>query len=727
MIKLSRLTAFAVLAILAAVWQVAHARLIIVVGMVVSETGEPLNAINIYDVASNQPLGTTNLDGKFNVTCDEDAILRFESKINANEMEVEVNGRRELNVVFAQKSTMMKAVDVEGKYIPKPSPKPTKTQLVYRNGYLIVSNRITIPNKFFGSEQRLTVQPVLTNATTGVVRYMHPMLIDGWRYSDTQDRMLDFDMEHDDPCAPYVRVNAERKSEVGGKAFSVAYIDSIKVANPNDEYSCLMVSALEDYNRVYGMDTTIIPNGTVNPLRFFQYSMLARQIEDEKYLPSPELAQHADEGDISLSFELNKTTIDMNYGRNREVLDSLINVLHRIENDPVSASFIKSFSLTAKSSPEGNYATNLALSRARVKAATELITSYLSDFTRRNMEPARSDAAVERWDVLVDRMRAGGHLDEADKVQEIIDRYGDSHDLISAAVRRLPFYRPLITEEYLPGMRSLKYSIVAVQTRALNDDEILEKFAKDSTSLSEYEYFRLYRNIYKDDAQRERVMRIGHKYQPRSVVIANDYAAYLINHKRSDPSILEDVLAKAGPYTRIPHEVRFNQVAALLSVGRYPEAYGIAYRLPDDDPIYRKARNYASIFNNEFTDEIVAEECADSPMNEVVILLCLQEDEVALAKSKSLGDSADELYIKAICCYRIAKRDESLFDLWDDAEDYLYTALAKKPELKNTLLVDGDLVDFYKQCEARRKAYAAEEQALSSTEESDSTSESAED
>lgn len=715
MMKIAKITFLtAVIAMIAAIGNVAHARLIIVVGMVVNEQGAPLSSVNIYDVATNQPLGFTNLDGRFSVTVDEDAILRFESKINNNEVEEHVNGQREMNVVLAEKATMMQALEVHGKFIAKPIPKPDKTQLVYRNGYLIVSNKIRLPYKYFDSETRLTVQPVLTNVSAGKMQYMPPMVVEGWRYGETQDRMLDFDMEHDDPCAPYIKSNYEMREEIKGKQFSVAYVDSIKVMSPNDEYSCLMISAIEDYNKLYGLDTTIIANGTVNPLRFFQYDMMAKLIEDPKYLPSPEMSQHADEGDVNLSFELNKTTVDMNYGRNRVVLDSLIGVLHRMENDPGSQ--IKSFSLMAKSSPEGNYASNLALSKARVKAALDLIMGTLSESTLRYMEPSRSDAAVEGWDVLVDRLHSSGHHDEAVRVQDILDKYGSSHDMVSAHVRSLPFYRPLITDSFLPAMRSLKYSIVAIQTRILTDDEIVAKFRQDSTSLTEYEYFRLYRDIMKDDAEKERVMRLGVKYQPRSMVIANDYAARLINTKRADPSILDGILKNAGPYTKIPDEIRFNQVAALLSTGRYPEAYVVAYRLPEDNPIYRKARNYASIFNNEFKPEIVEEECQNSLMNEVVILLCMQKDEIALAKSRGLGDSAEEDYVKAICCYRIAKRNPDYFDLEDEAKDYMYSAIAKKPELKATLLVDGDLVDFYKQCLASDKAY--EEAAASETSES---------
>jgi len=709
----------AILAVMAVAGHTLYAMKITVLGIVVDDQGNPLNAVQIYDVATNEPVGYTNLDGKFDIYVEEYAVLRFESVILNSEIQVEVNGRRNLPVLMPKNDQVLNEVVVEEVYRETPVPKPKEQPLKYRNGYLIMETTIPIWNKFFDTGCRLTVQPVLTNVTKGVRQYMHPLIIEGWRYGITQDRMLDFDKEHADPCDPYVKNENKRYTK---KGFDAIYLDSIKVISVTDEYGCQFISAVEDYNKLIALDTAIVANGVVNPLRFFQYSMLGRMVEDPKFLPSPERGEHTDNGNVDLSFEVNSTTLNVDYRRNRVVLDSLMGVFHKLENNSVN--YIKGFSLTAKSSPEGVYKRNIALSQARMKAALDFIMSNLSESTKRSMrkEP-ETNAVVEKWQVLVDRLHSDGHHDEADKIQEIIDRYGKDHDACGARIRNLPFYRPMITDNYLPGMRSVTYTIQFVQIRSLTNDEILEKFAKDSTSLTEYEYFRLYRDILTDDAQKERVMRLGVKYKPKSRVIANDLAAFLINHKKADPSILERVFADVSPYEKLPNEMRYNQVAALLAVGRYGEAYEVAYRLPDDDPVCREAHLYAKIFNYEITDDVVAEIGEESLMNEVVLLLCQQKNEVALAKSRGLGDTAEEEYIKAICCLRVYKNTGN-FDLEDEAQDHMYKALEKKPELKSILSIDGDLVDFYNQCERVKKANEEEYGVSYDSESSDTTTES---
>ncbi len=711
----------AILAVIAVAGHTLYAEKITVLGIVVDEEGNPVNAVTIHDVATNEPVGYTNLDGKFDIYVEEYAVLRFESTILNNEVQVEVNGRRNLDVVLLKKDIMMQEVEVKAQFKETPVPKPKQQPLKYRNGYLIMETTIPIFNKYFDTGCRLTVQPVLTNVTKGERQYMHPLIIEGWRYDITQDRMLDFDKEHADPCAPYVKNGNKRYTE---KGFDAIYLDSIKVKSVKDEYGCQFISAVENYNKLIALDTAVVANGVVNPLRFFQYSMLGRMVEDKKFLPSPERSEHTDEGNVDLLFEVNSTMLNVDYRRNRVVLDSLMEVFHRLENDPVN--YIKGFSLTVKSSPEGVYARNMALSNARADAARDFIMSNLSEKTKRNVGKAKSFAAVEKWQVLVDRLHFDGHHDEADKIQEIIDRYDNDYDACWAHIRNLSFYRPMITDNYLPGMRSVTYTIQLVQIRALTDDEILEKFAKDSTSLSEYEYFRLYRDICTDDAQKERVMRLGVKYKPKSRVIANDLAAFLINNNKADPSIIERVLATASPYEKLPNELRYNQVAALLAVGRYSEAYEVAYRLPDDDPVCRKAHLYAKIFNYEITDDVVAEVCEGSLMNEVVLLLCQQKNEVALAKSRGLGDTAEEEYIKAICCLRVHKTTGN-FDLEEEAQDHMYKALEKKPDLKTIISVDGDLVDFYNNCERVRKANEEAYGVSYESESSDTTTESGSD
>lgn len=75
--------------------------------------------------------------------------------------------------------------------------------------------------------------------------------------------MYDFKPESD-PLSRYVTL----KNQSAGGDDIITWSDSVYLKNPEQDFYCDMMMAMEDYNKVFYRDTTRIARGTINPLRF---------------------------------------------------------------------------------------------------------------------------------------------------------------------------------------------------------------------------------------------------------------------------------------------------------------------------------------------------------------------------------------------------------------------------------------------------------------------------
>ena len=389
-----------------------------------------------------------------------------------------------------------------------------------------------------------------------------------------------------------------------------------------------------------------------------------------------------------LTFRVNDARLDMDQGNNRAEMNSLLSQLRRIENDPDAA--LKSFYIHSTSSPEGNYEKNVDLSQRRMKSALDLIMTNLSPTTRRYME-VKSGASVEKWDVLAEMLRADSLNAEADAIAEIIAKYPGQMNIQSVRVRRLPFYSPLIPDKYLPRMRKVSYEFLTSQYRYLTDDEISEVYKTDPKSLSRFEFFRLYRYVAKTPAEKEEYLTKALESHPNFIVGATDLAALKLSRGEADYELLGKMLRPGGndKVKKIPDEARLNHIAACLATHHYLEADSLASLLPDT-PRFHKAKIYTDVFNGRY-ENAMQEVAAESPINEVVILLALKANDQAWKKASKLGSSAEEEYLKAVAANRV--------DEYMAAVSHLENALRLKPELEEIAKIDGDLIDLMEERE----------------------------
>lgn len=657
----------------------ASARDINVRGIVTNTKGEPLQGVCIYNVETDQLLASTNEEGKYLVIIDSDGKLAY-SILGMEDTEVPVEGRLAIDVVLTASSITLDEVLVKAKgKLKTVAPEPTDIEI--KGNYAHIKTRVKVPHRLFNSSTRLIIQPALYNVTANKMWYLKPLVFDGRRYNITQDRMLDFNLNAD-PLTPYVEVQKHSSH----KDDMIFWSDSVYLDNPDQDFHCDMLMAMENYNRVFYRDTTTISRGTVNPMRFFQYSLLGTEVTDTTFYPTPEMQMRDTRGDVMLTFKVNDARLYMDQGNNRAEMNSLLSQLQHIENDPDAA--LKSFHIYSTSSPEGNYAKNVDLSKRRMQSALELIMDNLSPTTRRYME-VKSDASVEPWESLVTMLRADSLNTEADAVADIITKYPGQMDAQSVRIRKLPFYSSLIPEKYLPRMRKVSYEFLTSQFRYLTDDEIAEVYKTDPKSLSRYEFFRLYRYIANTPAEKEEYLKKALETHPSFLVAATDLAAMKLERGEADYDLLGNYLQPGKKIKKIPDEARLNHIAACLASHHYLEADSLASLLPDT-PCFHKAKIYTDVFNGRY-EGAMQEVAAESPVNEVVILLALKANDQAWRKASKLGGSAEEEYLKAVAANRV--------DEYMAAVSHLENALRLKPELIEIAKIDGDLIDLMEERE----------------------------
>lgn len=633
-------------------------------------TEEPLYGVSIFDTATDKFVGATNDEGKFTVNVPDDCQLTFKV-MGCEEKTVSVDGKLTLDVALSPKARTLDEVVVKAKVITN-ALVTEPTDIEVRGNYLTVNTHVKVPHQLFNSSMRMVIQPSIYNITTRKRNFMRPVVFDGSRYNKTQERMYDWN-NNSDPLNDYVIVKT-----TGRHADDIIGIkDSVYVRNPNQDYRCDIFTSLESYNSIIYSDTIMIARGTINPMRFLSYSLVGSPVVDEQFFPTPEMQLRDTKGDVRLTFTVGRSNLDMSLGDNLAEMDRLLAQLREIESNPDMA--IKSFTISGTASPEGNYESNLKLAKGRMSSAMDVILQGLDATTRRNMD-VRADADVASWSEVVKLLNADGYSAEAEQIQEIIDRYPNSINNQSRKIVALPCYANLIKTNYLPKLRNVTYEFVTSRYRYLTDDEIKELYATNSKDMSRYEFWRLYSQT--DSADREPIIRRALEVHPRFLVGATDLADILIKRDEYDVDLIQPLLISA--HGDVPNESRLNQGISFLRNGQYTSADSILSLTPDT-PLYHKAKIYSAALNGRYMD-VAQEISADSPINEVVLLLSIKSNDEAWRKAQALGDSAIEEYIKAIAANRT--------DNYMAAIGHLDKALALDPSLIDLARVDGDVVDL---------------------------------
>lgn len=669
----------------------AQSEIIRVTGKVVdSKKGEPLGFVNVTDMETKRLVAQTNVDGRFSVNVHANTTLRF-SMIGAEVMSVKLRGRDSLMVQMIMTDVALGTVETVAKrVVNRVIVEPTPMEIVGNTVYF--KNVVGVPSKMFGHNRRLVAQRVFKNKTRKQTVIMRPLVYDAVEYNQTQDRLYSFDMKgkNGDPLAPFVLIKNDtlRDKKVDHRD-SFMYMDSLYVKNPDDDFQAVTLLAIEDYNRIVFRDTLVTSKGKINPMRWLDYSFGASEITDEALYPKAIPQLRDSRGNIDLRFPIGKAAFDPEEAHNAAEISKLKAQIQDIA--ATRDATVQALSINGTSSPDGRYASNLALARRRMEYAISYFRSQMPEKLRSGMKFS-SNASVAPWSEVAKLLRADSLEEEADKVEAVMKLY--KGDVVSQKMKRLPFYSKLLLNKYLPMLRSVGYTMSYSIYRNLTLDEIKDLYKKDYRKLSDYEFFKLYRSE-ENDAQREKYLRQALEVSPSFMIAANDLAALLIKHNKPDADVLRKFAGE-----KAPEVVNRNQMVALLANHEYQAADSLAAYVP------ATAENRLLLaVSGAFMGDYEANYDAIAPTglrNEVVLLLAMKKNDVALAKSKMLtDDDAVTHYIKAICLHR--SNDTNIAA---EANRELKKALELDPELIEIAEGDADLneLDCIKEMKNKKEA-----------------------
>lgn len=669
----------------------AQSEIIRVTGKVVdSKKGEPLGFVNVTDMETKRLVAQTNVDGRFSVNVHANTTLRF-SMIGAEVMSVKLRGRDSLMVQMIMTDVALGTVETVAKrVVNRVIVEPTPMEIVGNTVYF--KNVVGVPSKMFGHNRRLVAQRVFKNKTRKQTVIMRPLVYDAVEYNQTQDRLYSFDMKgkEGDPLAPFVLIKNDtlRDKKVDHRD-SFMYMDSLYVKNPDDDFQAVTLLAIEDYNRIVFRDTLVTSKGKINPMRWLDYSFGASEITDEALYPKAIPQLRDSRGNIDLRFPIGKAAFDPEEAHNAAEISKLKAQIQDIA--ATRDATVQALSINGTSSPDGRYASNLALARRRMEYAISYFRSQMPEKLRSGMKFS-SNASVAPWSEVAKLLRADSLEEEADKVEAVMKLY--KGDAVSQKMKRLPFYSKLLLNKYLPMLRSVGYTMSYSIYRNLTLDEIKDLYKKDYRKLSDYEFFKLYRSE-ENDAQREKYLRQALEVSPSFMIAANDLAALLIKHNKPDADVLRKFAGE-----KAPEVVNRNQMVALLANHEYQAADSLAAYVP------ATAENRLLLaVSGAFMGDYEANYDAIAPTglrNEVVLLLAMKKNEVALEKSKMLtDDDAVTHYIKAICLHR--SNDTNIAA---EANRELKKALELDPELIEIAEGDADLneLDCIKEMKNKKEA-----------------------
>ena len=637
-----------------------------VAGVVRGNNEERLAGVTIINKETKKVVGLTDEDGKYSVIVPVNGILNF-TCLGYDGQDIKVKGRQIIDVVLVSTAVKIQEVSVVAKIKNKVIFEPSEIEVV--GNYFHLRTRFKVPAEMFSSNTRLIVQPTLYNITRKKGVLLKPVVTDGREYTLTQERMYEFDLKND-PLEPYIR-----KSEMTKNGELVAYHDSAYIENLKEDFRADIRLSLENYNRILFTDSFQIARGLVNPLRFFEYKLKAKNITDECYFPKPELQLRNDRGEVELSFLPGKADINDRDPKNASELAKLRERLSSIETNPDAK--LQTFSILGVSSPEGPHDKNLVLAKKRMDLAVNRILSHLNKETLDFLK-IQTGSKVETWQTAIEMMRRDSLFGQAQDLQNIVNKYPDSPDKQSRAIIRLPYYRSVIVPHYLPLMRRVEYNFDYSIYRFLTDAEIKELYLKDYKQLSRHEFWRMF-EIAESDEEKETIYKQALEVYPKFMLAANNLSALYINQGRPDDSILESFISKDAP-----EEVLTNQAVALLSNWKYEKADSVVSLIPDGvSSEYLKSVTRALNGNYE---EALATFGQEGGINEVVLLLALKRNDEAWEKAQNLPETARSEYVKAIAANRL--------DKVMDAINHIEKAFELDPSLRDVAKVDADVMDL---------------------------------
>ena len=632
-------------------------------------------------------------DGYYEIRVAENGALIFRVAMKSELLEVNYKQTIDLSIDGGIALDEVEVV-AESK---RPQPKPVAGKIV--GNKLIVDNSVTIPNNYGAANRRLIMQPYVLDCTTeDTVRYIDPIVIDGVEYGLTQDRRMAYNMKND-ILAPFIN----QRRALNEERFDLIVKDSVPVPDPRRIYSVLTKVIIADYTHPTYQDEWKLTTCKIKrPLQFLEFSFPDFALDPNKYKETPRRERRNTAGNISLTFLVGKAQLDPEDPNNELQMNKLKNNLLEIING--EGTTLKEFKITGVSSPEGRYASNLALAKERTNFALQQITSVIPAEKWKRVYKHPTETRVATWDEVADLLEQDSLLNEAEEIRAVTKKFKNP-DAQFATISRLPYYATTIKER-LPRLRTVQYEYKHEIFRELNPDEILDRYQNDPNyregkkQFTRYEYWHLFQMV-KDPKEAEKIFRRAYKetmaYDLKGkekpwILAANNLAIALLRRDTFDIEVLKplvDITRKVNLVDRFndgisvietevnPEVVVANQLAMYIRAYNFDDASILAGLLPDTERFqmikafanclggYYDYRGAANVKESEERKKVFQLVKSSSPMNNIVMCMAMETDLYNREAEKILKEmpvNALTKYLKLVLFIRANKLYEWSYD-----------------------------------------------------------------
>ncbi len=506
-----------------------------------------------------------------------------------------------------------------------------------------------LPGHMGRDDGRMVMQSyIVTPEDNDTLEFRKLTVMDGRDFHKTQLRRLSYNPDND----PLYGI-AHKTPILSGNTKETSISSDKLYKTPEIRKGVLIMASLwmEDYNHEYFTDVFEVADTrrTWRPMQFLEYNGEPAQLDpmDPIYVKPPEKDKYPGEVQLPIQFAQGRATVDPNDAVSMHMLDSLRRRINAITRE--KGSTLRQVSVFGTSSPEGGYATNVALANERMKYIEAQIKAQIPSEKTASLRTSETDSRVASWDELADILVADGHISEADQIRAITSAYPGNIDAQNPHIYKLPFYDTLIKDN-LSRLRMVNVKWVQEIYRKPSDEEILDKFYNQPEyreggikEFTDYEYWVLLRLVTETedleqickraiarDTQKfpgyeKRDLRwplpanlLASSYLKRGIVDTTILAPFVTEGRRYDQPLTQ------GRQLRLnPAPVVANQVLMMLRGEYYNRAVRIAGILkdhPDYQLLYAVARCKAGYWKNQDESQKYYDIAHDSsPLNSVVM------------------------------------------------------------------------------------------------------------
>lgn len=248
--------------------------------------------------------------------------------------------------------------------------------------------------------------------------------------------------------------------------------------------------------------------------------------------PVEEVKARSEKYAAHLNFKVAKYDLLYDFGENARILNEVDAIINEVRNDPNLT--VTEFSITGYASPEGNYNSNMTLSKNRAYA----FVNYLQN--KYGIAPAmlKTSWKGEDWEGLRNMIDSSFIADRSNIVN-VIDN-NDNVDKRKSGLKKLSggqTYKILLAE-YYPFLRRNEY-VISYIVRPFSVEEAKEIIKTKPQQLSQNEMFMVAGTYPKNSPEFKEVFNVISRYYPDNPVVKANNAAVELGFGNPDNAIRE--------------------------------------------------------------------------------------------------------------------------------------------------------------------------------------------